>query len=310
MSGVFGFPLEKEPGIEMRGNTFTGAGVGKMSEKPEKMSKKTRTIITVLAVLLLCSVIALVFRVLYLNSSSDRNSTVIVSDNQIGKESATTLVPETASENSTTRAAFSSLADLAAPAERSYLLRNEAAEEGATIELYKSRPSDNEKFQAASMLPGDAETKYFTVKVSHHSDVTVHFSAVVTEQEKAYANVLHITVTHLDNGNVLYDGTFANLDPNGYSEVFTASGSTETVAHYKIDVSLPTDTGNEYQAAKLLADFKWYVQEEDTGALDKPDTGDTSLLTWIVIAVIAALLLIIILLFSRRRAKEDERDAK
>ena len=296
----------------------------KMSEKPNKMSNKARTIITVLAVLLLCSIVALVFRVFYLNSSVDRDSTVIVPDNQIGKESETTPVPETASENSTAGAAFSSLAERTS-SDGSYLLldspsspvpsasgtADEAAEEGATIELYKSSPSDNEKFQAASMLPGDVETKYYTVKISHHSDVTVHFNAVVTEQEKAYANILHITVTHLDNGKILYNGTFAGLDPNGSSEVFAAADSTETVAHYRIDVSLPTNTGNEYQAAKLLADFKWYVKAEDAGALDKPATGDTANLVWPAAVMIGALLLlVIVLLFSRRRAKGDGRDAK
>ena len=296
----------------------------KMSEKPNKMSNKARTIITVLAVLLLCSIVALVFRVFYLNSSVDRDSTVIVPDNQIGKESETTPVPETASENSTAGAAFSSLAERTS-SDGSYLLldspsspvpsasgtADEAAEEGATIELYKSSPSDNEKFQAASMLPGDVETKYYTVKISHHSDVTVHFNAVVTEQEKAYANILHITVTHLDNGKILYNGTFAGLDPNGSSEVFAAADSTETVAHYRIDVSLPTNTGNEYQAAKHLADFKRYVKAEDAGALDKPATGDTANLVWPAAGMIGALLLLVILLlFSRRRAKGEGRDAK
>ncbi len=177
----------------------------------------------------------------------------------------------------------------------------------AVIELYKGQPSDNEKFQVTNMLPGDTETKYFAVKVSHHADVIVYFNAEVTEQTKQLADVLHIKVTHLENGKVVYDGTFAEMNTDGYGETFTATQSTETVAYYKIEVSLPTSTGNEYQAAKLLADFTWMVK--DAGPVDSPQTGDNSNIMLYFIIMCCSLAMIIILLFTKRREREVDGNA-
>ncbi len=263
----------------------------------EKNSKKLKIIITVLLVLLLLSVGALTARVVYLNFFADKSTTTIVPDNLIGKDPKTLeTAPDNSDNDNPTKAT---------PSASTTNNNSENVENKATvIELYKWQPSDNEKFLVTNMLPGDTETKYFAVKVSHHTDVAVYFNAEITEQSKNLANVLHIKVTHLENGKEIYNGTFADMNIDGYGETFATTESTETVAYYKIEVSLPTSTGNEYQAASLLADFNWYVK--DTDALDSPGTGDTSnIVLWFVL-MLSSLVMIIIQLFSKRKEKEDE----
>lgn len=126
----------------------------------------------------------------------------------------------------------------------------------------RRRPDANQRFEVNNMLPGDTETKYFCVKAYHDADITLFFKADVTEQTKSLGDVLHIKVTHLDSGKVLFDAPFTEIDGQAVSELLKTNAQEETTAYYQIDVSLDTSVGNEYQAAKLLADFQWYVEDE------------------------------------------------
>ncbi len=293
-----------------------------LAEK-RKMSKKVKTIIAILLALLILSAGALAARVVYLNYFKDNTATVVVPDNLIGEEdstSDTTSTPDTSKPNSdnteNTEPPSESTGTETTTPETSAPTESTGTNNGSTtntenkaavIELYKGQPSDNEKFQVTNMLPGDAEVKYFAVKVSHHADAIVYFNAEVTEQTKSLADVLHIKVTHLENGKEIYNGTFADMNIDGYGETFATTQKTETVAYYKIEVSLPTSTGNEYQAAKLMADFNWYVK--DVGPLDSPQTGDNSNIVLYFIIMICSLAMIIILLFTKRREREVDGNA-
>ncbi len=285
------------------------------SETKNKISKKAKIIIAILLALVILSGGALAGRVIYLNHFADKGATVVVPDNLIGEDpepsdnsgetestgqptesgssSETTAAPET--DNTSTPSSTDTDSN-----SNSANTQNKAA----TIALHKNQPSDNEKFTVENMFPGDTETKYFAVKVNHHSDVIVYFKAEVTEQTKQLADVLHIKVTHLDSDKVIYDGTFAEMSSDGYGVSYETTQSTESVAYYKIEVSLPTSTGNEYQAAKLMADFDWFVK--DTGPLDSPQTGDNSNIALWVIIMCSSFAIILILLFGKRREKERE----
>ncbi len=284
-------------------------------ETKNKISKKVKIIIAILLALVILSGGALAGRVIYLNYFADKSATVVVPDNLIGEDPTpsensgetessgqptesdssgeTTSAPET--DNTSTPSSTNTNSN-----SNSANAQNKAT----TIALHKNQPSDNEKFTVENMLPGDAETKYFAVKVNHHADVIVYFKTEVTEQTKNLADVLHIKVTHLDSSKVLYDGTFADMNIDGYGVSFETTQSTETVAYYKIEVSLPTSTGNEYQAAKLMADFDWFVK--DTGPLDSPQTGDNSNIALWVVIMCSSLAIMLILLFGKRREKERE----
>ncbi len=269
-----------------------------MAETNNKMSKKIKAVIFILICLIVLSAGALAARVVYLNFFADKTVTTVVPDNLIGEDTETP--DQNNSENNESDEETESDSTSTTPTDNSTTNTPKAT----SIELYKGKASDNEKFTVNNMFPGDNETKYFAVKVNHHKNVDVFFNTEVTEQTKALGEVLHIKVTHLENEKVLYDGTFAELNKDGYSELFATQSSTETVAYYKIEVSLPTSTGNEYQQAKLMADFNWYVLDRD--ALDSPQTGDTSnIVLWFVL-MLSSLAMMIILLFFRRREKEEK----
>ncbi len=256
------------------------------------MTKKHKIIIVTLLILVILSAGAFAARVIFLDHSADKSVTTVAPDNLISENPKVPAQGNSKDGNKDEAPASAVMAD-----NPSGSIRNAAA-----IKLYKGKASDNEKFSVANMLPGDSETKYFAVKVNHRKNVEVFFNAEVTEQTKALSEVLHIRVTHLENEKVLYNGTFANLNKDGYSEIFAASESAENDAYYKIEVSLPTSVENEYQTASLLADFNWFV--EDADALDFPKTGDTgNIMLWLIIMLCS--LAIIILLFSKLRKKEN-----
>ncbi len=283
-------------------------------ETKNKISKKAKIIIAILLALVILSGGALAGRVIYLNYFADNSTTVVVPDNLIGEDPAPSdNAGETESSGQPTESGSSGETTSAPETDNTSAPSNtntnnsnsaNAQNKATTIALHQNQPSDNEKFTVENMLPGDTETKYFAVKVNHHADVIVYFKSEVTEQTKQLADVLHIKVTHLDSDKVIYEGTFAEMSSDGYGVSYETTQSTETVAYYKIEVSLPTSTGNEYQAAKLMADFDWFVK--DTGPLDSPQTGDNSNIALWVVIMCSSLAIILILLFGKRREKERE----
>ena len=52
-----------------------------------------------------------------------------------------------------------------------------AAREKTVLRLYRGQSEDNTAFACGNLLPGDVETKYFRVQVSHKSDITVSYHA-------------------------------------------------------------------------------------------------------------------------------------
>lgn len=172
------------------------------------------------------------------------------------------------------------------------------------MELYQGNPGDNESFEVQNMLPGDSVTKYFCVKVCHDADITLLFRAEVTEQTKHLGDVLRMKVTHLESGKVLCDAPFSQIDGREFAELLRQNAQEETTAYYRIDVSLDTSVGNEYQAAMLKADFEWYVEDGD-GLTPPPKTSDAMNLTLWSVLVWSSFLLLVFLLLGRR-GKEDK----
>ncbi len=281
-------------------------------ETKSKMPEKTKIIISILLILFVLSAGALVIRIIYLNYVADKGTTVVVPDNLIGDDEVSSNDFEQNGSSGQISEKGDSYGTVSAPQTENSSVSNTnisgTSNKAVAISLYQGRASDNEKFMVRNMLPGDVETKYFAVKVSHHTDVTVYFKAEVTEQTKQLADVLHIKVIHLDKDKVIYEGTFADMNIDGYGEIFSATEETETVAYYKVEVSLPTSTGNEYQAASLKADFMWLVK--DTQALDIPQTGDNSNIVLWMIVMGSSFAILFLLLDAKRREREVGQHAK
>lgn len=273
-----------------------------------------RIVIVVLAVLLVFSAGALAARCIYLNAIGAKQSTATVENNLIGNPMKASADPSGLNVKTTSVSDTSlslSAADLMdeKTAVRTTTSGNTKAEaqKAEVLKLYQGSPSVNQKFEVKNMLPGDTITKYFSVQVNHKRDITLFFNAEITSEKKNLGDVLHVVVEHLETGEILCDAPFSEIDEQEFAELLKANAQNQTVASYKIDVSVSTSIGNEYQGAGLTADFNWYVK--DDGGLTPPDTGDDPTLIIVsVVFVLAAAGLLVLLLIKRRKGgnKHDE----
>ena len=271
-------------------------------EQANQKPKRLKTIIIILAVLLVLSAGGLAARMIYLYLLAPAQATVTLPDNLIGENSQTGEAADPAgSRTETSRPADGNAAsgqispnpDSDSPAKDKL--------QAAKLELYKGQPGDNERFEVQNLFPGDSVTKYFCLKVYHDANISLFFKADVIEQTKSLGDALHIKVTRLGTGKVLCDAPFSKISGQEFTEALLQNALGETTAYYQIDVSLDTSAGNEYQAAMLKADFAWYIKEE--GGLTPPQTGDHTIpALWAVLALSALLLLLILW----KRGKGDE----
>ena len=283
-------------------------------------AQRLKVTIIVLAVLLVLSAGGLAARYLYLYFTAPAQATTAVLDSLIGEEPENSSEkipgasdgvenpPVTASDSEENESDLSSSdnGESGTTGDTSGVVGNENSSSIAdkpcaqVLELYAGRSDANQKFEITNMLPGDSVTKYFCIRAYHDADINLFFKTDVTEQTKSLGNILHIKVTHLDTGKVLCDAPFSEVDGQEFSELLAKNTQGETTAYYQIDVSLDTSVGNEYQAARLLTDFLWYVEDKG-GLTPPPQTGDNFNLTlWVVLAA-SSLLLILLLLLGRRR---------
>lgn len=174
------------------------------------------------------------------------------------------------------------------------------------IELYKGNEQSNINFQCENMLPGDSISRDFSVKVYHEEDITLYFNEKITDETKNLGDVLQFKVIDVDTGEVICDSTFSQADGVDYAKTLAANSQGETVVNYRIEISVDTSVGNEYQAAVLTADFKWYVNENDQGGLTTiPQTGDKPITVIWMILGIACVVLITSLLIKRSKGDRE-----
>lgn len=259
-------------------------------------ARKLRTVIIILAVLLVISVGGLAARIIYLNFIAPGQETVTVPDNLIGENNTPTEGSDD-SGRGTEGQSSNYEQEYNTPTQD-----NVTGEEADVLELYSKNPGENESFSVYNMLPGDNVTRYFCVRINHETDIELFFSSHITAMTKNLGNVLNIRITSINTGDVIWNGPFSDADDKEFSLHFTADSSGQTLAYYKIDVYLDTSVGNEYQNAELKADFKWYVK--DDGKLTPPKTEDSNDLT--IMAVIAVVSFILLMIFGAKLRKETD----
>ncbi len=260
------------------------------------MAKATNKTLKVLIIVLICmlslSVLALGGLKLYSILVKPQDS-VTVSNNQIGDSSAGSVDDGTGtgSEDGGMAGTSGLVAQPTAP----------------LLEFFQGQPDCNRKFEVRNMVPGDVEIRYFCLRAYHTKPVTLVFEAIVTEQTRQLGDVLDVVVTNSQTGDVICKGTFNEINGTKYSRVLPATTAEYDEAFYKIQVSMDTSVGNDYQVARLLADFHWYIEEGDEALDPSPETGD-SFNTMLWGAIIGISLLLFILLFVTRRKEEEEND--
>ncbi len=290
--------------------------------KGKKMRTGIKTAILILSVLLAVSVAALAGTLIYRHVKGGRSEVVTVPDNMITPHAVSptpagsgTPETETAAEadqkETPVHAAPSSqnVSDDASvyetePSKGTEVpsVSSESPKKAAVISLYQNHAQDNQPFQVPNLFPGDTETKYYCVRISHSGDVVVHYRADVRDGYEKLAEVLRCRVVLMTTGETLYDGLMRDM-PESLKHGVKTDTAAESELYYAITAYLDTDVGNAYQNQELIADFRWWVQ--DTGNLNPPPTGDSfQIYLWIGLA--CGSLLILILLLSKRRREECE----
>lgn len=299
--------------------------VRKMEDKDTK-KRGIKTLIIILSVLLAVSIAALAGILIYRSVTRNQPATVTVPDNIITPDAESNTpeagsndrteesVPEnstdTSSENTssdTSTYETDSSADTGVQSNASDstdtgvpTTSSTGKKEAAVISLYKKHSEDNQPFQVTNMFPGDTETKYFCVRISHSGDVIVRYHADIRPGYEKLTEVLRCRIVLLTTGETLYDGLMRDM-PESLVHSVRTDKATESELYYGITAYLDTDVGNAYQNKELIADFRWWV--EDTENLDSPQTGDYSNI-WLWIAIASGSLLIILVLAWKRRKEE------
>ena len=256
-------------------------------ESPQKL-KKLRIVIIVLAALLAVSLAALAVTVIRASAHGDSATVSIPGNITSGSAHAETAAYRTSTKPDGSRTQNAVSLSASGQARR------------VTLSLYRKQPEDNTPFNVVNMLPGDAVTQNYNVRVSHSGDVTVRFRAIIRPGYEKLAEVLMLRVKLLNTGETLYDGLMRDM-PRSVNHKLTASGSTTSDLEYELTAYLDTSVGNEYQNQELVADFHWWVEGKEQSHLDSPKTGDDSRIVIFAVAAVAASIAVIILPVWRRR---------
>ena len=289
----------------------------------EQKRKKLRTAAIILGAVLALSLGALVGTLISKGYFRGESSTVTVPDNLIQIEQPSlrpTLVTEAPTQPATETAAST---EVSKPTETTTETRETTAatvsptaaptvkppdnggtsqHKAASIELYKGRAEDNSPFKAENLFPGDAETKYYRVRVSYEDRVTVHFHADVRPGYEKLAEVLKVKIVLLSDGSTLYDGLMRDM-PASVTHKLKAAKQTSDELYYEITAYLDTSVGNDYQSKSLAADLRWWVEE--TGNLTPPTGYASKLWLWAAIAAVSGAACVIVIAACHRRKKMD-----
>ena len=273
--------------------------------------KKIQVAITVLAILLGLSLVAIGATVVYDKLIRTTPAIATVPDNLITPEDNTSNLNSSDSKTTSSSnadksngsTAQNSNSSTAAPT-TSTQNSTDGSKEAITIDLYNKQPEDNTPFQVGNMFPGDSETKYFRVQVSYHDKVTVHYKAIVREGYEKLAEVMKVKVKLLTTGETMYDGLMKDMPDTVTYQLASAQNTTDEL-YYEITAYLDTSVGNDYQNLDLRADFSWWVEE--TGNLTPaPSTGDNSNMLLLICFAVASGSALLILLLTRGRKKEEK----
>lgn len=299
----------------------------------EQREKKLRKVIAVLSVLLVLSLVALAGTLIYNRWIRDRVETVTVPDNFITSDDGVysgdghvrsdddkgnTRIEETSQDFRTAEKSEKKTNTLTAGNTQTGSGSNKTATTGTSntsgtngsrqavsISLYNKHSQENTAFQVDNMFPGDSMTRYFRVQVSHQNPVTVHYHADVRKGYEKLAEVLKLRIVLLSTDEVLYDGPIGEM-PQSLDTTLNARTKTTDELYYEMTAYLDTSVGNDYQNLGLAADFRWWVDETETGNLIRPPkTGDTfQLMLWMIVLIISGTICILWIINRRRRRDE------
>lgn len=266
----------------------------------KRNGKTLPMLIAVLAVLLILSVLALGWRLSHRNVAPSAEAP----DNRIGQttlaaneEDSSPQAQEPTAEMATAETVQSAVSSaVSAPESVGTGVSSASQKNAQNISLYHRHAGDGTPFSVGNMFPGDAETQYYCIRVSHQSAVTLRFRASVQSGYDKLAEVLRVRVTLPDSGAVLYDGLMRDMPES--VNVAMAAGTDEV--YYQISAYLDTSVGNSYMDLPLKADFNWWVEEND-GEMLAPRTADLAQIALAAAAGVAACIVLVTVLVKRKK---------
>ena len=274
--------VKRRPNI---GSMFDSVG----KEMSGMEQKRMKILITILAVLLFISLAALAGVWIRKGLQSSAHTTVTVPDNIVTPESENPTASTVPSDTHTGT-------DHTSAGEK---------QEAKALWLHTRHPGDNTPFTATNMFPGDRETRYYCVRVSHKANVLLRFRAEIRPGYEGLADVLQCRIVLPATGEVLYEGLMRDM-PVSLNHPLHTQKNTISEVYYAVTAYLDTGVGNEYMDTGLIADFRWWVEETDS--LTSPQTGDSIVMYgWLSVAVVSLLLLLILRSRRKKEAQTDER---
>ena len=223
----------------------------------KKNSPRLKVLIIILSVLLVLSAGGLAAKYVYDNFFASDRASVTVPDNVIGDDRDSAQSGESSGTDGTQSGGTEGES---IPAGSGDVSGSESTGTGGSetedrpaaklLELYKTKPEDNEKFEVENMLPGDTVTRYFCVRVNHGEALDLYFSADVTGQTKQLGDVLEIKVTRVGEDTALCDLPFSEADGREYktSVAENGGGLLQTVRSRCEELSLSPVSPREAEA--------------------------------------------------------------
>ena len=124
------------------------------------------------------------------------------------------------------------------------------------------------EFGADGMLPGDSQSKTYTVKLTHEEALTMAFT-VRAAGDAALLDSLLLTVTNTASGETVCADSLREATGKIYRESIAYSGSKNERLPYSITVTLDPAAGNAAQNTSLTLSFHWSIlsaEGEEGGA--------------------------------------------
>ena len=172
------------------------------------------------------------------------------------------------------------------------------------ITLYRRNSGENVLFSMENMFPGDADMRYFRVKVSYKNTVNVRYHAEIRKGYEKLAEVLQTRVRLVETDEVLYEGSMKDM-PEKLNHMLNSTTETTDELCYEILTYLDTSVGNEYMNTETIVDFRWWVEEVEN--LTSPKTGEYyRMLAIAILAGVSATGALFFLILKRREEEKDE----
>lgn len=283
------------------------------------MAGTSKRIIVILSVLLFLAILSLAALIVYKNLAGNQspaaaipNNTILLVSKNIGAANAEAVFEK---GKKTALKADALSGQSVSPQDNIQRAENISAESGAEaglveyaaeLSLYSRHSEENTRFEVSNMFPGDAETKYFRVKVSYQNSVTVKYRAVIQPGCEKLAEVLKVKVSLPENGGLIYDGLMKDM-PFALECTLSSPAETTSELYYEITAYLDTSVGSEYMNKNLSADFCWWA--DDSGALEpSPETGDETVPVFYLCLGTVSLLSLAALLIKLRKEARNEGD--